>query len=60
MPSIENFQLLIAHLQDVVYSVDVDTKKFSYISPAFERLFGYTMDDIQQMGGRREFLQAVI
>ncbi len=60
MPSIENFQLLIAHLQDVVYSVDVETKKFSYISPAFERLFGYTADDIHAMGGRPEFLQAVI
>ena len=60
MPTIENFQLLIAHLQDVVYSVDVETKRFSYISPAFERLFGYTADDIRKMGGRPEFLKAVI
>jgi len=60
MPTIENFQLLIAHLQDVVYSVDVETKKFSYISPAFEKLFGYTADDIQKMGGRPDFLKAVI
>ncbi len=60
MPTIENFQLLIAHLQDVVYSVDVGTKKFSYISPAFERLFGYTADDIHQMGGRPDFLKTVI
>ena len=60
MPTIENFQLLIAHLQDVVYSVDVETKKFSFISPAFERLFGYTADDIHRMGGRPDFLKAVI
>ncbi|MCX7006092.1 MAG: PAS domain S-box protein [Kiritimatiellaeota bacterium] len=60
MPTIENFQLLIAHLQDVVYSVDVETKRFSYISPAFERLFGYTAGDIQQMGDRPEFLKTVI
>ncbi len=60
MPTIENFQLLIAHLQDVVYSVDVETKRFSYISPAFERLFGYTAADIQQMGDRVEFLKTVI
>jgi len=47
-------------IEDVIYSVDGQTQEFTYLSPAFERLFGYTMEDVRRMGGRRSFLSQVI
>ncbi|HUI66027.1 MAG TPA: PAS domain S-box protein, partial [Bacteroidota bacterium] len=47
-------------IEDVIYSVDGQTQEFTYLSPAFERLFGYTMEDVRHMGGRRSFLSQVI
>jgi two-component system, sensor histidine kinase and response regulator len=55
-----NFERIVATIQDVVYSVDAETREFSYLSPAFERLLGYTIEDIRQMGGRQAFLAKVI
>src|SRR3972149_12172118 len=56
----ENFERIVAAIQDVVFSVDADSREFSYLSPAFERLLGYTSEDIKQMGGRQAFLAKVI
>jgi PAS domain S-box-containing protein len=47
-------------IEDVLYSVDGTTEEFTYLSPAFERLLGYTEHDIQRMGGRKAFLSEVI
>ncbi|MCX6120899.1 MAG: methyl-accepting chemotaxis protein [Ignavibacteriales bacterium] len=46
--------------EDVLYSVDAKTREFTYLSPSFEKLLGYTMEDIQKMGGRQVFLSNVI
>ena len=54
------FTRLAAHIEDVLYSVDAVTREFRYISPSFERLFGYTAEDILLAGGRRAFLASVI
>ncbi|HEY2981473.1 MAG TPA: PAS domain S-box protein, partial [Anaerolineales bacterium] len=56
----ESFERIIATIQDVVYSVDAETREFSYLSPAFEKILGYTEADIRQMGGRQAFLATVI
>ena len=39
----------MGNINDAVYSVDAETKEFQYVSPAFERLLGYSLDDI--LGG---------
>ena len=54
------FQRMTACIDDVLYGVDGATGEFQYVSPAFERLFGYTPGDVARMGGREAFLAAVI
>ena len=54
------FQLMAATIEDVLYSVDGATGEFQYVSPAFERLLGYTLTDVAAMGGREKFLAQVI
>jgi PAS domain S-box-containing protein len=56
----ENFQSIMRSINDIVYKVDGKTQEFTYLSPAFERLLGYKMEDIRKMGGRRAFLSLVI
>ncbi len=56
----EKYRLLVTNIKDVIYSVDVETKEYSYLSPAFEKITGYSMEDIQKMGGRTSFLGKVI
>ena len=48
------------HIEDAIYSVNAQTLEFAYLSPAFERLAGYTEEDIFEMGGRLEFFARVI
>ena len=56
----ERFQLMTATIEDVLYSVDGVSREFQYVSPAFERLLGYTLADVAARGGREEFLGQVI
>ncbi|MCX6906532.1 MAG: PAS domain S-box protein, partial [Verrucomicrobia bacterium] len=56
----DKFQRIVGHIRDVLYSVDMETREFRYISPAFEKMFGYTGEDIRNMGGRAAFLKRVI
>ncbi len=58
--SMESFERIASTMQDVIYSVDGKTREFSYLSPAFEKLLGYSSEDIKQMGGRQAFLSKVI
>jgi PAS domain S-box-containing protein len=51
---------IIHSIDDVLYGVDGETGEFVFLSPSFERVLGYTLDDIARMGGRREFLRRVI
>ncbi len=53
-------QQLIENQNDIIYCVDRATGEFSYVSPAFHRLLGYTVQDIRKMGGRRAFLHQII
>ncbi|MBI5686682.1 MAG: PAS domain S-box protein [Verrucomicrobia bacterium] len=54
------FQRIAAHIEDVLYSMDMRTREFRYLSPAFEKMFGYTQEDIRNMGGRSAFLSRVV
>ena len=56
----EKFERIVVTMQDIIYSVDAETREFSYLSPAFERLLGYSVEDIRGMGGRQAFLAQVI
>jgi len=56
----KKFRLLVSNIRDVVYSVDMETKEFTYLSPSFERITGYTLEDIKEMGGRKTFLTIVV
>ncbi len=56
----ENFKRMASNIEDIIYSVDAETMEYRYLSPAFERILGYTEDDIRMMGGRRSFLSKII
>ena len=56
----EKFRRIAANIEDAIYSVDARTREFCYLSPAFEKMLGYTLDDIRNMGGRSAFLSRVI
>lgn len=56
----EKFRRIATHIPEVLYSVDMRTREFRYLSPAFEKVLGYTMEDIQNDGGRVPFLARVI
>ena len=56
----ERFRRLAASIDGVLYSVDVETREFRYLSPAVEKILGYTVEDIHNMGGRTAFLNRVI
>ncbi|HDL18944.1 MAG TPA: PAS domain S-box protein, partial [Bacteroidetes bacterium] len=56
----EKFRRIVGVIHDVLYAVDSETREFSYLSPVFTKMFGYTEEDIQKMGGRSAFLTQVI
>jgi PAS domain S-box-containing protein len=56
----EQLELINNSIDDVIYSVNGQTGEFEYISPAFERKFGYSITDIMEYGGRWPFLLKVI
>ncbi len=53
-------RMIASTIPDAIYSIDGKTGEFDYLSPAFEKLLGYTFSDIAEMGGRWHFLQTVI
>ena len=54
------FRQIVASIEDVLYSVDSESCEFNYVSPVFERMLGYTLDDVTRLGGREKFLAEVI
>ena len=54
------FRQISVNIEDVLYWVDSQSREFNYISPVFERMLGYTLDDVTRSGGRETFLAAVI
>ena len=56
----QQLERIINSVDDVLYSVDGQSGEFVFISPAFQRLLGYSREDIEEMGGRVAFLSQVI
>ncbi|OHE82289.1 MAG: hypothetical protein A2107_13690 [Verrucomicrobia bacterium GWF2_62_7] len=56
----EKFRRIAANIPEVLYSVDMRTQEFRYLSPAFEKMLGYTEEDIHNEDGRVAFLTRVI
>ena len=54
------FQQMVNSIEDVLYSVDGHSGEFQYLSPAFERMLGYTQADVTAVGGREKLLAQVI
>ena len=51
---------LIEEFGDIVYAVDSASGEYTYLSPAFHSIVGYSLDDIRAMGGREKFLCHII
>ncbi len=49
----EKFRLILPNSYDVIYTVDLDTDTFEYISPSSERIFGYTPEELHAMGFKK-------
>ena len=56
----ETLSRITSSISDVIYSIDPRTGEFAYLSPTFERKFGYSDEDIHTMGGRWSFLHRII
>jgi PAS domain S-box-containing protein len=56
----EKLNHIFSNITDVIYSVDIESGEFNYLSPSFARLTGYSSDDIKKMGGREKFIQKVV
>ena len=46
----DQFLKLMIGSRDVLYIIDAGTREFTYLDPSFESVFGYTVDDIREMG----------
>jgi PAS domain S-box-containing protein len=60
MASEAKLEHIFSNIRDVIYSVDIETKEFKYLSPSFERITGYSSEDIKKMGGREKFIKGVV
>ncbi|MBW2409860.1 MAG: response regulator [Deltaproteobacteria bacterium] len=45
----ERYRLLATSVMDVIWTIDIDSLKFSYVSPSVERMQGFTPEEILQM-----------
>jgi len=56
----ETLERITSSIDDTIYSIDAKTGEFEFLSPVFERKFGYSLSDINLMGGRWPFLMQII
>jgi PAS domain S-box-containing protein len=45
----ERYRLLATSVMDVIWTIDISSLKFSYVSPSVERMQGFTPEEIMQM-----------
>jgi PAS domain S-box-containing protein len=45
----ERYRLLANSVTDVIWTLDIDSLKFSYVSPSVERMQGFTPEELMQM-----------
>ncbi len=56
----ETLARITSSIDDIIYSINANTGQFEFLSPVFERKFGYSLSDIDKMGGRWAFLKHVV
>jgi PAS domain S-box-containing protein len=56
----ETVARITSSIEDIIYSINIETADYEYLSPVFEKKFGYTLADIHQMGGRWKFFTKVV
>jgi len=49
----EKFRLILQNSYDAIYKAYLDTETFEYISPSSEKIFGYTPDELREMGFKK-------
>lgn len=42
----EKYRLLAEHSADVIYKLNIENEKFTYVSPSIETIFGYTPEEL--------------
>jgi two-component system cell cycle sensor histidine kinase/response regulator CckA len=50
------YRLLAENIQDVIWVLDLETRRFRYLSPSLERLVGFPVEEIRD----KEFIAAVV
>ncbi len=45
----EKFRMLAENSSDIIWTLDIKTLKFTYRSPSFEKVLGYTLDDMSDL-----------
>jgi len=45
----DRYRILTEHMQDVVWTLDLRTMRFSFVSPSVERLRGFTSDEVMRL-----------
>jgi PAS domain S-box-containing protein len=43
---VRHHRMVVDHVSDVIWSLDLDARRFTYVSPSVERLRGYTPDEV--------------
>ncbi len=50
LESEEKFRIVSESSGDIIYRLRYDTMQYDYLNPAFEKITGYTLDEINQIG----------
>ncbi len=54
----EKYRLLTENMKDVIWTLDTETMKITYMSPSIEQLRGYTVEEAMQQGIADKLLNA--
>ncbi len=54
----EKYRLLTENMKDVIWTLDTETKKITYMSPSIEKLRGYTVEEAMEQGIADKLLNA--
>lgn len=51
----DRYRILTEHMQDVVWTLDMRTLRFSFVSPSVEKLRGFTAEEVMRMSFEESF-----
>ncbi|MBL7903845.1 MAG: PAS domain S-box protein [Bacteroidales bacterium] len=53
----DRYRILTEHMQDVVWTLDLKTLRFSFVSPSVERMRGFTAEEVMRMSFESSFTE---